>query len=172
MKQYILSIVLQLALLTLRPSTKSAAALLQQGASSAHPFTASASKNFSLRDWQTSLNGWSGKRGESMLQQVQYMASKVAESTAAADKRKKISKSDSKSVAGTGGVVYNNIKYNRGAPITPGESLTPNLELSANSKREEQVWTALANLELDSKKFLPKCMIFVGRHSIYMRSYH
>ena len=95
----------------------------------------------------TPLEDWSSRAGDSALQQVQYLASKVAESTGD-DK----TVAPSKSVAGTGGVVYNNVKYNKGAAASKSSSeLKPDMALSPNSKREEQVWTALANLELDSK---------------------
>ena len=98
---------------------------------------------------------WSAKTGDSALRQVQFLASKVAESTAAAEEEKFVGKQGPKSVRGIGGVVYNNPEFNRGVLRNEegdGTSiLNPTLEISMNAKREEQVWTALANLELDSK---------------------
>jgi len=120
---------------------------------------------------------WSSRAGDSALRQVQMLASKVAESTAASEeksgiprssRRKRRSKSSattsSKMVGGIGGVVFNNPEYNRnmdentaGGAIykrmqTDNESiLNPDLEVLAGGKREDQVWVALANLELDSK---------------------
>jgi hypothetical protein len=109
-----------------------------------------------LTSTQSSWNDWSAKTGDSALRQVQNLASKVAESTAAGEKvGKVVSKRGRKSVRGTGGVVYNNPEFNRGVlgDDESGESsiLNPSLEIKVDSKREEQVWAALANLELDSK---------------------
>ncbi len=112
-----------------------------------------------LTSYTTPLSDWSAKTGESALRQVQFLASKVAETTAAADDEKLVEKfvgkGGSKSVRGIGGVLYNNPEYNRSVMRNEeGESsslLDPTLEISMNAKREEQVWTALANLELDSK---------------------
>lgn len=67
-----------------------------------------------------------------------------------------VGKAASKYVQGTGGVVYNNPEYNSGMSreqTADSSILRPNLEIESNAKREEQVWTALANLELDSKLF-------------------
>lgn len=106
---------------------------------------------------KSSFSDWSSRTGDSALRQVQFLASKVAESTAAGEKAGKVvGKSGPKSVRGTGGVVYNNPEFNRGVLLDNEKSdgdfiLNPNLEIRVNSKREEQVWTALANLELDSK---------------------
>lgn len=104
---------------------------------------------------------WSAKTGDSALRQVQFLASKVAESTASGQKfGKMVGKRGPKSVRGTGRVVFNNPEFNRGIIVPDEESpsmsdeasiLNPSLEIKVNSKREEQVWTALANLELDSK---------------------
>jgi hypothetical protein len=126
--------------------------------SSAQPPVISSWKNpkkkreYISQDFQTPLSNWSGETGDSALRQVQYLASKVAESTAATEGRKK-AKSDSKSVAGTGGRVYNNAKYNGGASkAQSSRNLQPDApSVSSNLKQEDQVWTALANLELDSK---------------------
>lgn len=97
---------------------------------------------------QTPLKNWSGGTGDSALRQVEYLASKVAESTVAAEGRKK-TKPDSKSA----GRVYNNVKYNgRASKVQSSTILQPDAqEISQSSKQEEQVWTSLANLELDSK---------------------
>jgi hypothetical protein len=104
------------------------------------------------QDFQTPLRSWSGETGDSALRQVEYLASKVAESTAAAEGRKK-TKPDSKSATGTGGLVYSNVKYNGGSSkVQSSPALQPDAQVvSPNSKQEEQVWTSLANLELDSK---------------------
>jgi hypothetical protein len=105
------------------------------------------------QDFQTLRRSWSGVTGDSALSQVEYLASKVAESTGAAEGRKK-TKPYSKYVAGSGGRVYNNVKSNGGASKVQS-STTPQpdaQDISPNSKQEEQVWTSLANLELDSKK--------------------
>jgi hypothetical protein len=110
-----------------------------------------------LASSQSSWSEWSAKTGDSALRQVQFLASKVAESTAAGEKKGKVvGKRGRRSVRGTGGVVYNNPEFNRGPLGDADESdessiLNPSLEIKVNSKREEQVWTALANLELDSK---------------------
>jgi hypothetical protein len=99
---------------------------------------------------------------------VQVLASKVAESTAAGEgakmiktKDKMMTKSASKMVQGIGGAVYNNPEFNRNMDDTGEYSrnvddeddsiVTPNLEMRTGGKREDQVWVALANLELDSK---------------------
>ena len=88
------------------------------------------------------LSEWSAKSGDTALRQVQFLASRF------------VGIAEPKSVQGTGGMVYNNPEFNRGV-LQNGEErasiLSPNLEISTNAKREEQVWTALANLELDSK---------------------
>lgn len=105
------------------------------------------------------LGEWSAKTGNTALRQVQFLASKVAESTAAAEDKgtKFVGKNGPKSVRGIGGVVYNNPEFNRGvlsgdeASSSGNSILSPSLEISTSAKREEQVWTALANLELDSK---------------------
>ena len=109
-------------------------------------------RDYISQDVQTPLRSWSGATGDSALRQVEYLASKVAESTAAAEGRKK-TKPDSKSVTGTGGRVYSKVKYNGGASKAQSSViLQPDAQgISRNSKQEEQVWTSLANLELDSK---------------------
>lgn len=98
------------------------------------------------------LSSWSAKAGESALQQVTFLASKVAEST---DEKggTSLNTGGQVNVAGTGGVVYNNPEFNKGVQKSGDKStiLQPALEVSPRSKRQEQVWTALANLELDSK---------------------
>lgn len=101
----------------------------------------------------TGLSDWSSKAGDSALRQVQFLASKVAESTAAADGNKIITKDASKTVRGIGGVVYNNPEYNKNMDqnYEVTSILNPNMEISTSAKREDQVWMALANLELDSK---------------------
>jgi hypothetical protein len=98
------------------------------------------------------LSSWSEKAGESALRQVTFLASKVAESTEKGGATT-FKKDDNVNVAGTGGVVYNNANFNKGAQKTgsTADLLRPNLEVTPKSMREEQVWTALASLELDSK---------------------
>jgi hypothetical protein len=109
---------------------------------------------------ETPPKDWIGQTGETALRQVQFLASKVAESTSAAEGRdsKTINRDDCKEVSGTGGLVYNNAQWNTqlatGGPANTAAVLPPSLEISPNSKREEQVWAALANLELDSKFIL------------------
>ena len=53
---------------------------------------------------------------------------------------------------GEGAGVFNNAEY---SPVAKKEGVTKlkrsDLDVSSSDKREEQVWTALANLELDSK---------------------
>jgi hypothetical protein len=95
-----------------------------------------------------SLSDWSEEAGINALRQVQTLASKVAESTdgnVVSDGTTEYS-----AVAGEGGTVFSKISREaRGN--TGGSILRPNLEVSPKSKRQEQVWSALANLELDSK---------------------
>lgn len=115
------------------------------------------SPSTSLGSFNAPVSDWSGKTGDTALRQVQFLASKVAESTAGAEEKKSkfVGKRGPTSVRGIGGLVYNNPEFNRGVrnEETTAESsiLSPNLEISTSAKREEQVWTALANLELDSK---------------------
>jgi hypothetical protein len=106
---------------------------------------------------------WIGKTGDAALRQVQSLASKVAESTAVADGRasKTVNRSDRKDGSGTGGLVYNNAQWNTqlaegGGKAKTAALLQPSLEISSNAKREEQVWAALATLEVDSK-FIFQC---------------
>ena len=54
---------------------------------------------------------------------------------------------------GQGGGVFNNEKYNFVAREKLGSKTSPAIKPEA-TKREEQVWTALANLELDSTSLL------------------
>ena len=52
---------------------------------------------------------------------------------------------------GEGGGVFNNAEYNTVAKEAKVAKLKrSDLEVSSTDRREEQVWTALANLELDS----------------------
>ena len=123
----------------------------------------------------------SERAGNAALDNVQMLASKVAESTGGSrtissnsprgylrQSKARISKSDSATPGGTGGLVYNNKQYNTvtkeeavgqsTAPSTaqkPKESssIAADLQVSPSSNKEDQVWTALANLELDSKFF-------------------
>jgi hypothetical protein len=132
-------------------------------------FTIESSKSISTTALKNSgLSDWSSRAGDSALRQVQVLASKVAESTAAGEgakmiktKDKMMTKSASKMVQGIGGAVYNNPEFNRNMDDTGEYSrnvddeddsiVTPNLEMRTGGKREDQVWVALANLELDSK---------------------
>lgn len=87
------------------------------------------------------LSDWSEAAGNSALRQVQLLASKVAESTAAGDDVEL-----PHHVAGTGGEVFS--KESKRAR-DKSSILRPTLEVTPRSKRQEQVWSALANLELD-----------------------
>ncbi|CAJ1954676.1 unnamed protein product [Cylindrotheca closterium] len=97
----------------------------------------------------SSLSDWSEQTGESALRQVQRMASKVAESkdVGYADVRDQDYENSPKNVAGTGGDVFKQ----RSKQVLDQQSsvLRPNYQLSSRNKREEQVWSALKNLELD-----------------------
>jgi hypothetical protein len=107
------------------------------------------------------LSDWSSRAGDSALRQVQFLASKVAASEG--EKRiarnKKNKKNASKAVRGIGGVVFNNPEYNRNMDDNELSSrlmydeatMNSNLELRTGDQGEDQVWVALANLELDSK---------------------
>ena len=113
------------------------------------------------------LSDWSSRAGDSALRQVQFLASQVAASTAASEgdrriaRNKKSKKGTSKAVQGIGGVVFNNPEYNRNMENMELSSrlmddtdtgiLNSNEELRTGDKREDQVWVALANLEVDSK---------------------
>jgi hypothetical protein len=153
---------------------------------------------------------WPGFAGETALRQVQAIASKVSESTDAADESKysldtrlrrtgvttvpfNARSSDNDNGAGVSrsssngpvrrfkrriqragkkqnGGVFNNAEYNMMARKDSDNSNSYSVvdddkssvsrpkEVSSSSKREEQVWTALANLELDSKYYyyMPK----------------
>lgn len=96
------------------------------------------------------LSDWSEKLGENALLQVKYLASKVAESTAESEEYEATQK-DSMKVAGTGGVLFNNANFNQSKQKTGSDLLRPDFEISSNAKREDQVWKALANLEVDSE---------------------
>ena len=124
----------------------------------------------------------SEQAGTSALDNTQTLASKVAESAGGSrvtsDQnpggylrrlKPKLSKSDSKNPGGTGGLVYNNTQYNTvtaegvDKEVTESPSTTDtasdtekmaDLKVSPSSNKQEQVWTALANLELDSKCFV------------------
>lgn len=132
-------------------------------------------------DEQSHLTSLSELAGTSALDNVRMLASNLAESTGGSrttsDKsaggylrraKAKISKSDSKSPRGTGGLVYNNEQYNTNTKDEMEQAVTKSptklsstaeteivadLEVSPSSNKEEQVWTALANLELDSMLF-------------------
>jgi hypothetical protein len=90
-----------------------------------------------------SLSDWSEAAGNSALRRVQSLASKVAESTASADEE---NIEIPQHVAGTGGEVFSK----ESKRVRDKSSiLRPALEVTPRSKRQEQVWSALANLELD-----------------------
>jgi hypothetical protein len=122
----------------------------REGSSTTSTTTSTA---LSLLDNQNPYSEFSGLAGESALQQVQFLASKVAESTAAAErgqKKKTVSKDDSRFVRGTGGTIFNNKKYNTGKRLGVKAMNDDTLQVSSDSTKSDQVWTALANLELDS----------------------
>lgn len=89
------------------------------------------------------LSDWSEEAGNNALRSVQRLASKVAESTAAGDGD---GLGNVQHVAGTGGEVFS--KESKRAR-DKSSILRPALEVTPRSKRQEQVWSALANLELD-----------------------
>lgn len=82
------------------------------------------------------------KLGDSALQQVQKLASSVAESTAAA------SVDRPNNVEGLGGPVYANGQYSSSGLMTPFPSNS--VAIRSTDLPSEQVWKALANLERDS----------------------
>lgn len=96
----------------------------------------------------SSLTKWSEQAGETALRQVQAMASKVAEDAEIKDVDvwDQVDKNIPKNTAGTGGDVFS--KRTKQARDR-SSLLHPNLQLSSRNKREEQVWSALRNLELD-----------------------
>jgi hypothetical protein len=103
------------------------------------------------------LSDWSLRAGDSALRQVQRLASKVAESTAAAEEEStmtrntKLTKGADKMVQGIGGAVYNNPEFNRNMDENEGTVMNTNIDEGSGTKRQDQVWVALANLELDSE---------------------
>jgi len=91
----------------------------------------------------SSLSKWSEQAGETVLRQVQTMASTVAEDT---DSVEEFDENLPNRIAGTGGDVFSK----RSKRVRDRSSLLrPKLELSSKNKRQEQVWSALRNLELD-----------------------
>lgn len=121
-----------------------------------------------LLENQNPYSEFSGLAGESALQQVQFLASKVAESTAAAERgeKKTVSKDDSRFVRGTGGTIFNNNKYNTGKRVGFKATNSDTLQVSSDSTNSDQVWTALANLELDStymsnRNSPPTCIVIL-----------
>lgn len=121
-----------------------------------------------MQSTQTILGDWPGKTGEAALRKVQFLASKVAESTSAAEESKRNSKFSSKEGRGTGGNVFGNPQLNgerlekdginaevaKDMVIKTDSKRDKDMVIKPNSKREEQVWIALANLEIDSKIFV------------------
>ena len=104
-------------------------------------------------------NSWAERTGESALFGVQYLASKVAESNAAYGDDKPVTKAGSLYVSGSGGNVYNNVNFNmqKAGSTRSGTISRPNLKISSKLNQQDQVWTALANLELDSEFDYLKC---------------
>jgi hypothetical protein len=135
------------------------------------------------------IGTWPSAAGATALRQVQFLASKVSESTDAMDeskfslamrrqnrmqssnlggknnsmtkRRQRIEREKAKKErnsldpVGEGGGVFNSEKYNEVAKKADKAKLKrSDLEVSSSDRREEQVWTALANLELDSKLLL------------------
>ena len=92
---------------------------------------------------QRTMSDWAEETGNSALRQVQALAAKVAESTDG--NYEEMNKSNA--VAGTGGVVFQ--KGAEEAKVPGSLLLSPNLEVAVRSRQEEQVWSALANLEVD-----------------------
>eukprot|EP00980_Cylindrotheca_fusiformis_P031115 scaffold25830_cov162-Cylindrotheca_fusiformis.AAC.16 len=90
----------------------------------------------------STLSEWSEEAGLNALRSVQSLASKVAESTGAQESNLRMPQS----VAGTGGKVFSQ----ESKEVRDKSSIMrPALEVTPRSKRQEQVWSALANLELD-----------------------
>ena len=137
-------------------------------------------------DEENVFSSLSERAGNAALDNVQMLASKVAESTGGSrtissnsprgylrQAKARISKSDSATPGGTGGLVYNNKQYSTinkeeggqstaasAAPTTKeSSSVAADLQVSPSSNKEDQVWTALANLELDST-FFSFCFFF------------
>ncbi len=110
------------------------------------------------------LSDWSMTAGDTALRQVQFLASKVAESTETAVEttrgetmlesvKTRLRVGTKRSSTG----VFNNAEYNE---YTEKQSTSQQQQamsnsrrsrpqVSSNSKRDEQVWAALSNLELD-----------------------
>lgn len=115
------------------------------------------------------MSAWSMTAGDTALRQVQFLASKVAQSTETAvdkndvgegmfgDLRSKLFKQTTK--RNRSADVFNNAEYNEYTEKQQSEQKAPNTSLqntrkvrpqvSSSSKRDEQVWAALSNLELD-----------------------
>ena len=110
------------------------------------------------------LSDWSMTAGDTALRQVQFLASKVAESTETAVEttrgetmlesvKTRLRVGSKRSSTG----VFNNAEYNdytEKQPTSQQQQSMPNSrrsrpQVSSNSKRDEQVWAALSNLELD-----------------------
>jgi hypothetical protein len=119
-----------------------------------------------VQSTQTFLGEWPGKTGEAALRKVQFLASKVAESTSAAEESKRNHKNSW--ARGTGGNVFDNPQVNgeniekddvnagvaKDMVIKTNTKRDKDMVIKPTSKREEQVWIALANLEIDSKIFV------------------
>ncbi len=115
------------------------------------------------------ISAWSMTVGDTALRQVQFLASKVAESTETAvdqndvgegmfgDLKSRLFKQATKRTRSAD--VFNNAEYNEYTEKEKSQQKTPSSSLqntrkvrpqvSSNSKRDEQVWAALSNLELD-----------------------
>lgn len=115
------------------------------------------------------MSAWSMTAGDTALRQVQFLASKVAQSTETSvdqndvgegmfgDMRTRLFKKTAKRTRSAD--VFNNAEYNEYTSKQQSQQSTTNSSLqntrkvrpqvSSNSKRDEQVWAALSNLELD-----------------------
>lgn len=127
------------------------------------------------------MSSWSMSAGDTALRQVQFLASKVAESTDTSVEanegesllgglRSRVMNRKQKKPSSLG--VFNNAEYNdytekeqqeqqqtqskssAGSSSVPEQAARMNNrrsrpQVSSNSKRDEQVWAALSNLELD-----------------------
>ena len=119
-------------------------------------------------DPKDEMSAWSMTAGDTALRQVQFLASKVAQSTETAvdkndvgegmfgDLRSRLFKQTTKRTRSAD--VFNNAEYNGYTEKQQSEKKSLSSlqntrkvrpQVSSSSKRDEQVWAALSNLELD-----------------------
>ncbi|VEU35918.1 unnamed protein product [Pseudo-nitzschia multistriata] len=114
------------------------------------------------------LSAWSGTAGDTALRQVQFLAARVSESTETSVEKhdgdsmlsslaarvvERIPGSPSSKRRSNKGVFdnsqYNQYKKGNEAPVNTPQRKNTRSKVSSNSKRNEQVWAALSNLEQD-----------------------